>query len=224
VYQLVHGLYEDHTIINHPKVFGRWRLGLINKVEIDQDSKSALNRPLIQHYLGATAKGPVTDVLTKQIMQKFQDIIVAAIRRATLGSCGIKLLVGKPKNPLKWGSVREYSGAHVRWYLASKLESEDTTTITENTAQLTAGQETIHQDVMGATNPTCPPGAYNRVVYNEAYFANTRALWDEHPDVLAKLLGVENRPMREIATLEGDLGISTLTNRSGETAAAKHGV
>jgi hypothetical protein len=101
------------------------------------------------------------------------------------------------------------------------LESEDTTTITENTAQLMAGQETIHQDVMGATNPTWPEGTYDRVVYNDAYFANTRALWDEHPNVLAELLGVMHWPMREIATLEGDLGISRRTNQSRESAAAK---
>ena len=213
VYKLVHGLYEDHTLINHPKKFGRWRLGLINKVVIDQDCKSALNRPLIQHYLGATAKGPVTDVLTKQIMQKFQDIVVAGIRRATLGSCGIKLLVGKPKNPLKWGNIREYCGAQVRWYLASELDSEDTTTTTETTAQeLTAGQETIHKDGMGATNPTWPEGTYDRLVYNDAYFANTRALLIEHPNVMAQLLGAMDRPMRDILTLEADIGISTMTN------------
>jgi hypothetical protein len=59
------------------------------------------------------------------------------------------------------------------------------------------------------------------LVYNDAYFGNARALWDEHPDVLAQLLGVRNRPMAEIVTVEEDLGISTMTNRSAEIALVK---
>jgi hypothetical protein len=83
------------------------------------------------------------------------------------------------------------------------------------------GQETIHQEGMVAANPTRPESTYDRLVYNDAFFANTRALWDEHPNVLAQLLGIKNRPMNEIITLEEDMGISTMTNRSGETALVK---
>jgi hypothetical protein len=221
VYKLLQGLYEDHTTIHHPKMFGRWRLGVANKVEIDQDSKSALNRPLLHHYWGVGAKGPGTDVLTKQIKQKFEDIIVAGIRRATLGSCGNKLLVGKPQKLVKWKIVGSYTGGQDRWFLASKVDSGDATVTTEDMGQLTMGQETMHQEGMGGPDPSRPEGTFDWLVCNDAYFANTRALWNEHPDVLAKLLGVKNRPMTEIVTVEEDLGTSTMTNRRGETALVK---
>jgi hypothetical protein len=94
VYKLVHGLYKDHTIIKHPKMFGCWCLGLLSKLVMDQGCQNTLYWPLIQHDLGVSAKGPVMDILTKQIMQKFQDIMVTGIRRTTLG-----------KKPLKWGKV-----------------------------------------------------------------------------------------------------------------------
>jgi hypothetical protein len=55
--------------------------------------------------------------------------------------------------------------------------------------------------------------------YNDAFFANIRALYIEHPNVLEEWLGAMDRPMEEIVTCEGDLGISPLTNRSGETTA-----
>jgi hypothetical protein len=129
--------------------------------------------------------------------------------------------VGKPQKSVKWKIVGSYTGGQVRWFLASKVESGDATVTTEDTGQLTMGQETIHQEGMGGLNHSRPEGTFDRLVYNDAYFANTRALWNEHPYVLANLLGVKNRPMTEIVTVEEDLGISTMTNRSGETALVK---
>jgi hypothetical protein len=43
----------------------------------------------------------------------------------------------------------------------------------------------------------------------------------EHPNALEEWLGAIDWPILEIVTCEGDLGISTLTNRSGETTLAK---
>jgi hypothetical protein len=123
------------------------------------------------------------------------------------------LLVGKPNNPFKWSKVSEYSaGAHVRWYLASELEAEYTTKTTYSAGRMMAGRETIHQNGLGAPNPTRPAGSYDRMVYNDAFFANIHALFIEHPNALEEWLGATDRPMREIVTCEGDLGISTLTN------------
>jgi hypothetical protein len=38
--KLVHGLYEDHTTNNHPKMFGRWRLGVIIRLKLTKTRKA----------------------------------------------------------------------------------------------------------------------------------------------------------------------------------------
>jgi hypothetical protein len=64
--------------------------------------------------------------------------------------------------------VGAYSGAQVKWYLASVLPvsstATDTATSTLDIAQVSAGQETIYRDGMGAEIPPGPDRVYNRLV------------------------------------------------------------
>jgi hypothetical protein len=125
----------------------------------------------------------------------------------------------------KWNIVGAYSGAQLKWYLASVLPvsstATDTATSTLDIAQVSAGQETIYRDGMGAEIPPGPDRVYNRLVFDYQYFAKTHAMLVEHPWVLNEYMQCVNRPMTEIVVLGGDLGISTATNPSGGTELLK---